>query len=71
VNTKKQSGEGHKKLKVRALKDPKEATQYLSLWKQAQDDPTIAWKFNKNLQNWLLTNLYDTNKVRPGPCRVD
>lgn len=61
ANPKKKSSEGNLKLKVRALKDPQEPTMYLRLWKS----DVRLWKFNKNLQNWLLTNMYDTNKVDP------
>ncbi|KAK3237490.1 hypothetical protein CYMTET_52438 [Cymbomonas tetramitiformis] len=53
------SGDGILKLKIRAVKDLKEPISYLTLWKSTR----AAWKFNKNLQNWLLSNMYDETKL--------
>lgn len=61
ANPKTKSGDGHLKLKIRALKDPREPASYLKLWNTERS----LWKFNKNLQNWLLTNMYDASKVCP------
>ena len=59
-----QDGSGSLKLKIRALKDPNEPADYLDKWKTNKAE----WKFNKNLQNWLLTNAHDTSKVGQTLC---
>mmetsp|Transcript_20850 Transcript_20850/g.34889 ORF Transcript_20850/g.34889 Transcript_20850/m.34889 type:complete len:220 (-) Transcript_20850:215-874(-) len=58
--------EGSLKLKIRALKDPKDPAEYLETWKSNKKE----WKFNKNLQNWLLTNVYDESKVDKGTFKL-
>ena len=59
-----QDGTGSLALKIRALKDPSEPADYLDKWKTNKAE----WKFNKNLQNWLLTNAHDSSKVGPSRC---
>ena len=49
-----------KKKKNDTIKDPEEASSYLSLWKH---DRSGAWKFNKNTQSWLLRHMYDHVRV--------
>ena len=49
-----------KKKKNDTIKDPEEASSYLSLWKH---DRNGAWKFNKNTQSWLLRHMYDHVRV--------
>jgi hypothetical protein len=50
----------NKKKKNDTIKDPEEASSYLSLWKH---DRNGAWKFNKNTQSWLLRHMYDHARV--------
>mmetsp|Transcript_49435 Transcript_49435/g.57781 ORF Transcript_49435/g.57781 Transcript_49435/m.57781 type:complete len:216 (+) Transcript_49435:60-707(+) len=50
------------KQKGKKVKDPKEAASYLSLWKIRDTSPNI-WKFNTNMQSWLLRNMYDSTLV--------
>lgn len=53
----------------RKLKDPAEASTYLSSWKYDRADnnttstTTKRWKFNKNTQSWLLRHMYDGDRV--------
>ena len=51
-----------KKKKNDAIKDQKEASLYLSLWKLDRK-PGGSWKFNENSQSWLLQHMYDHVKV--------
>lgn len=48
-----------KAFKKAHVKDPKEAQEYLSLWKYSQE----TWKFNKNTQSWVLRHMYDVEKI--------
>jgi hypothetical protein len=52
------------KLKKPKVKDPSEAAYYLSAWKQK--DVGGDWKFNKNIQSWLLRHMYQADKVTKG-----
>lgn len=64
-----------KKKRNSHVKDPEEATTYLSNWKasKASDDsgrspvdaPSV-WKFNKNTQSWLIRHMYECDKVAKG-----
>ena len=49
-----------KKKKNDTIKDPEEASSYLSLWKH---DRNGAWQFNKNTQSWMLRHIYDHVRV--------
>ena len=51
-----------KSKKKNHIKDPKEAHNYLSTWKNRESAPGV-WKFNKNTQSWLLRHMYDSEKV--------
>ena len=44
------------------IKDPKEAQNYLSMWKYKDSSPGM-WKFNKNTQSWICRHMYDTEKI--------
>jgi hypothetical protein len=66
TNNNKESSRRERKLK---LKDPTEASTYLSLWKYDRTTNTAAgviskqWKFNKNTQSWLIRHMYNSTKV--------
>jgi hypothetical protein len=52
------------------LKDPEEATTYLTTWKTFQQNTeksssasSLVWKFNKNTQSWLIRHMYEADKV--------
>mmetsp|Transcript_12650 Transcript_12650/g.27269 ORF Transcript_12650/g.27269 Transcript_12650/m.27269 type:complete len:232 (+) Transcript_12650:85-780(+) len=45
------------------IKDPAEASSYLTLWNYDRKNNTKQWKFNKNTQSWLLRHMYDFDKV--------
>ena len=44
-------------------KDPEMASSYLTLWQYDKTNNTKQWKFNKNIQTFLLRNMYDFDKV--------
>ena len=41
-------------------KDPNEASNYITMWKQREHG---GWKFNKNTQSWLIRHMYEAEKV--------
>jgi WKF domain len=59
--------------KLKHVKDPTDVAGYLTAWKsctdEKQNDSTppfsskSSWKFNKNMQSWLIRHLYDGSKV--------
>jgi len=49
-----------KEAKSKRVKDPREASSYLSLWKHDREG---AWKYNKNTQSWLLRHMYEPELV--------
>ena len=49
-----------KNTKLKHQLDPKDASDYLNLWKHQRD---TQWKFKKNIQSWLLRHMYDWEKV--------
>jgi hypothetical protein len=58
---------------ARHVKEPEEATSYLTTWKAFKrntDESTsvsnTVWKFNKNTQSWLIRHLYEVDKVPKG-----
>lgn len=44
---------------INHIKDPKEAHSYLSTWK-VKDEVQGVWKFNKNMQSWLIRKMYNS-----------
>jgi hypothetical protein len=55
------------------VKDPEEATAYLTTWKAFQQNnqvsssaSSVGWKFNKNTQSWLIRHMYEIDKVSKG-----
>jgi hypothetical protein len=39
---------------------------YLGQWLDAQGAADKKWKLDKNIQNWLLYNVFDEEQVGPG-----
>jgi hypothetical protein len=48
---------------AKTVKDPSEASAYLTSWKAHSVDSAGEWKFNKNTQNWLIRHAYENDKV--------
>ena len=44
---------------------------YLEQWLDAQGAADKKWKLDKNIQNWLLYNVFDEEQVGPGVCHPD
>jgi hypothetical protein len=55
--------------KNRHVKDPVEATTYLTEW-QNKKNGKGTWKFNKNTQSWIIRHLYEVDKVPKGAFTI-
>lgn len=58
----KKKGKSKKNKKNNHVKDPKEAHNYLTTWKNKDAAPGV-WKFNKNTQSWLIRKMYDAEMI--------